>query len=629
MPITKKSISIFEKIANRAPKDPYKRILNDGGALYATDGVLCLRSSSFQFLTVSQSAPDDAAPLRKLFDDVEAASYQLAATAPKADYHGGKPVIAENLRAYVRFAKSQGSKLALYPLGDSFVNAALLADVLDAIPDACVYFLPGQPLKSLYFRGQYAEGILCPVRPLQASRGVAILSAYQAETGERGANVDKPLQTLAFSALCQAEEAEAQRREEIRAAQEAERQKQQAQRRQAEEAEAAENARQHAAALQSLRQTLQSDCHKAPVDGALLCELAESLHVSIPLRTKGWILQKLRAVTLQGGEVTSVSFQPTRKHEQGSEKAFSVINAVISALKMESLAQSCDGIPEKKDPQPENQPKKVQNPIPNTQNIPLPAFQARFAQEYNFLYDCRGNVPGCQEAVSAFATACQDPAFMDFVRRFVQYRDGDPVSSDRECAAFMRALEALNHPPANPSRPYLNLLTLSAGTVATLARQKGHPCESYDDINCFHSAVTLTACFMDCTRFENWQQLFEAAYAIAFPQNNGGQSCNQPQNLPSVTKSAEKCDANAQNSTEISAKDTAPAQKNTPPRPKKKRRKQPGKAQKRKAAAQTFRIFLDYDVQHFGHVRPETYDAIQSQKHRRKGRPSKLAAGPG
>lgn len=531
MPITKKSISIFEKIANRAPKDPYKRILNDGGALYATDGVLCLRSSSFQFLTVSQSAPDDAAPLRKLFDDVEAASYQLAATAPKADYHGGKPVIAENLRAYVRFAKSQGSKLALYPLGDSFVNAALLADVLDAIPDACVYFLPGQPLKSLYFRGQYAEGILCPVRPLQASRGVAILSAYQAETGERGANVDKPLQTLAFSALCQAEEAEAQRREEIRAAQEAERQKQQAQRRQAEEAEAAENARQHAAALQSLRQTLQSDCHKAPVDGALLCELAESLHVSIPLRTKGWILQKLRAVTLQGGEVTSVSFQPTRKHEQGSEKAFSVINAVISALKMESLAQSCDGIPEKKDPQPENQPKKVQNPIPNTQNIPLPAFQARFAQEYNFLYDCRGNVPGCQEAVSAFATACQDPAFMDFVRRFVQYRDGDPVSSDRECAAFMRALEALNHPPANPSRPYLNLLTLSAGTVATLARQKGRPCESYDDINCFHSAVTLTACFMDCTRFENWQQLFEAAYAIAFPQNNGGQSCNQPQNL--------------------------------------------------------------------------------------------------
>ena len=541
MSITKKSISIFEKIANRAPKDPYKHILNDGGALYATDGIMCLRSSSFQLLTVSQSAPYGAAPLRKLFDDVEAASYQLAATAPKADYHGGKPIISENLRAYVRFAKSQGSKLALYPLGDSFVNAALLADVLDAIPDACVYFLPGQPLKPLYFRGLYAEGILCPVRPLQAARGVAILAAYQAETGERGANVDNPLQTLDFSALCHAEEAEAQRREEIRAAQEAERQKQQDQRRQAEEAETTKNAHQHAAALQALRQILQSDCHKAPVDGALLCELAESLHVSIP----------------------------------------------------------------------------------------LPAFQARFAQEYNFLYDCRGNVPGYQEAVSAFATACQAPAFMDFVRRFVQYRDGDPVSSDRECAAFMRTLEALNHPPINSSRPYLDLLALSAGTVATLARQKGRPCESYDDINCFHSAVTLTACFMDCTRFENWQQLFEAAYAIAFPLNNGGQSCNQTQNLPSVTKSAEKCDANAQNSTEISAEDTAPAQKNTPPRPKKKRRKQPGKSQKRKAAAQTFRIFLDYDVQHFGHVRPETYDAIQSQKHKRKRQPSKLATGPG
>lgn len=170
MPITKKSISIFEKVANRAPKIQYNHILNDDGTLYATDGIMCLRSSSSQLLSVYQRAPDDTAPLRKLFDDVEAASYQLAATAPKADYHGSKPIIAENLRAYARFAKSQGSKLALYPLGDSFVNAALLADVLDAIPDACVYFLPGQPLKLLYFRGLYAEGILCPVRPLQASR---------------------------------------------------------------------------------------------------------------------------------------------------------------------------------------------------------------------------------------------------------------------------------------------------------------------------------------------------------------------------------------------------------------------------------------------------------------------------
>ena len=77
------------------------------------------------------------------------------------------------------------------------------------------------------------------------------------------------------------------------------------------------------------------------------------------------------------------------------------------------------------------------------------------------------------------------------------------------------------------------------------------------------------------------------------------------------------------------AEDGTTAQKNTPTRPKKKRRKQPGKAQKRKNDAQTFRIFLDYDVQHFGHVRPQTYAAIQSQKHKRKRQPSKLATGPG
>ena len=50
-------------------------------------------------------------------------------------------------------------------------------------------------------------------------------------------------------------------------------------------------------------------------------------------------------------------------------------------------------------------------------------------------------------------------------------------------------------------------------------------------------------------------------------------------------------------------------------------------AQKLQAAAQPFRIFLDYDVQHFGHVRPQTYAAIQSQKHKRSS--PKLATGPG
>ena len=114
------------------------------------------------------------------------------------------------------------------------------------------------------------------------------------------------------------------------------------------------------------------------------------------------------------------------------------------------------------------------------------------------------------------------------------------------------------------------------------------------------------------------------------PPKNGGQSCSQPQNLPSKPENTERCGAESQNQPEKLAEVSAAAQtRPSARRPKKKRRKQTDKAQKQKAAAQTFRIFLDYDIQHFGHVRPETYDAIQSQKHKRKRQPSKLATGPG
>lgn len=72
--------------------------------------------------------------------------------------------------------------------------------------------------------------------------------------------------------------------------------------------------------------------------------------------------------------------------------------------------------------------------------IDIKKFLKKFNQEYDFLYDNRDHVAGVNEAISAF-----DEFFTnnkDFVIEFVKFR-GDIVSSDREAAAFMFAMESM------------------------------------------------------------------------------------------------------------------------------------------------------------------------------------------
>jgi len=72
-------------------------------------------------------------------------------------------------------------------------------------------------------------------------------------------------------------------------------------------------------------------------------------------------------------------------------------------------------------------------------DINIKEFKKQFDKEYNFLYNNRDQVAGYNEAVRAF------DKFMgtniEFIREFVLYRNLDPISSDREAAAFMFALE--------------------------------------------------------------------------------------------------------------------------------------------------------------------------------------------
>ena len=71
-------------------------------------------------------------------------------------------------------------------------------------------------------------------------------------------------------------------------------------------------------------------------------------------------------------------------------------------------------------------------------------FAKKFSEEYSFLYKNQDRVAGYREAVDAFDEYLKGDVggFRKFVGEFAKYRN-DIISSDREAAAFMFALESL------------------------------------------------------------------------------------------------------------------------------------------------------------------------------------------
>lgn len=63
-----------------------------------------------------------------------------------------------------------------------------------------------------------------------------------------------------------------------------------------------------------------------------------------------------------------------------------------------------------------------------------------FNDEYNFLYENNDNVVGYEEAVSAFDNEIE--MHRDVLKEFCEHRK-DFISSDREAAAFMFALQRI------------------------------------------------------------------------------------------------------------------------------------------------------------------------------------------
>lgn len=83
--------------------------------------------------------------------------------------------------------------------------------------------------------------------------------------------------------------------------------------------------------------------------------------------------------------------------------------------------------------------KEEDAPVAHTINIH--AFRDQYNKEYRFLYDHCDNVAGYDEAVVAFDDFAK--AHQDFVSGFCTFI-GDFISSDREAAAFMFALETMS-----------------------------------------------------------------------------------------------------------------------------------------------------------------------------------------
>lgn len=73
-------------------------------------------------------------------------------------------------------------------------------------------------------------------------------------------------------------------------------------------------------------------------------------------------------------------------------------------------------------------------------NIDIRSFYEQFVKEYEFLYDNDDMVAGYAEAVEAFDDFIT--LYPEFVSKFARFR-GDFISSDREAAAFMFALDVL------------------------------------------------------------------------------------------------------------------------------------------------------------------------------------------
>lgn len=215
----------------------------------------------------------------------------------------------------------------------------------------------------------------------------------------------------------------------------------------------------HAQALADCRATLLSEGDRMPVDGALLCELAASLGVPVSLKLKGWIMNKLSAVSIENGHMVMYSYQRCKKTEKGSTAFWPFMHAVLEALHQQEQQQE----------QPEQ---SAQEEAPK---------EAASAEELAHLF-AQTNTPKLENQPENL--------------------ENSPEADASACI---------------PSDALQRLAGLSSGTLSTLMRQKGQPDDDkYKAIEAFHQRILFVAQSLAPVEDETWMQLFERAYSVAY-----------------------------------------------------------------------------------------------------------------
>ena len=106
----------------------------------------------------------------------------------------------------------------------------------------------------------------------------------------------------------------------------------------AEKQEEQQRQQEHAQALAECRTALLSDGERKPIDGAILCDLAASLGVSVSFKLKGWIMNKLATATIEDGKMVMYQYNRQKKTEKGSNAFWPFMHALMDALHQQEKA---------------------------------------------------------------------------------------------------------------------------------------------------------------------------------------------------------------------------------------------------------------------------------------------------
>lgn len=189
--------------------------------------------------------------------------------------------------------------------GMPMVNAKWLIDMIEALPDAAAYAVKDYSCNPIYFTDGENDGILLPIRKMQEYAAAPAVEEKTVEVVE-----EKPIEKPVEAAAPVQSEAEKEL--------EAERERRRCM------AEQEQNARENEIAdeLAKAEQKIISSGYienKNLYGKLLFLRLFDKYGVKVAIRSRGWIIDKLKSVNQHTDGSANISFMATRKGERASQ----------------------------------------------------------------------------------------------------------------------------------------------------------------------------------------------------------------------------------------------------------------------------------------------------------------------